>query len=261
MTTYNQVDITPAIGDIGVHTLTIESYDDAGGVYSTLKTDTVSITVTEFVRDTTFDSTMIITRGDYATFDVEYIYSLGVFIPVAINLKQPTDGTELNWVSFDEITASGYTEVQVDTSLLSGSGKHVLTLHSFDTSGTYATSDILKTDYVTLYVTDYIRDADLVQTITMRQDTPRTYSVPHCYAELTELFDDLGYTVNINLRQQDGTELPWVTITEVAGQSDIYIDPTHTMADPVGIYVLFLESYDTNDPEPDPLQKPTLRTD
>ena len=73
-------------------------------------------------------------------------------------------------------------------------------MHSFDTSGTYATSDILKTDYVTLYVTDYIRDADLVQTITMRQDTPRTYSVPHCYAELTELFDDLGYTVNINLR-------------------------------------------------------------
>ena len=95
----------------------------------------------------------------------------------------------------------------------------------------------------------------------MRQDTPRTYSVPHCYAELTELFDDLGYSVNINLRQQEGTELPWVTITEVTGESDIYIDPTDPMADPVGIYVLFLESYDTSDPEPDPLKKPTLRTD
>ena len=146
MTTYNQVDITPAVGDIGLHTLTIESYDHAGGVYSTLKTDTVTITVTEFVRDTAIDSYMIITRGDFTTFDVEYIYSLGVIIPVAINLKQPTDGTELSWVSFDEFTASGYTEVQVDTSLLSDSGKHSLTLHSFDTSGTYDPSENLKTD-------------------------------------------------------------------------------------------------------------------
>ena len=67
-----------------------------------------------------------------------------------------------------EFTAAGYTQVDIDTIPLSGSGKHTLTLHSFDTSGTYDSADNLKTDTVIIYVTDYVRDVDLVQTITIR---------------------------------------------------------------------------------------------
>lgn len=129
-------------------------------------------------------------------------------------------------------------------------------MYSFDTSGTLPSDRDLKEDTVILYVTDYIRNEDLVQTITMRQDSTRTYSVPHCFAELASV--PASYAISANLRQQPGTELPWVTITETTGQSDVFLDPT---LEPVGIYILWLESYDTNDPEPDPLLKPTLRTD
>ena len=95
------------ISDLGIHTLTLESFDNNGGVFSTLKTDIVQITVTELVRDTPVDTYFIITRGDLLSFNVENCYSSGVVLPVVINLRQPTDGTELAWVSFVEFT--GYT--------------------------------------------------------------------------------------------------------------------------------------------------------
>ena len=85
---------------MGAHTLTIESYDNNGGVFSTLYTDTVSILVTEFIRDAPVVPYMIITRGDFDSFNVEYIYSSGFYIPITANIRQPTDGTELNWVFF-----------------------------------------------------------------------------------------------------------------------------------------------------------------
>ena len=69
----------------------------------------------------------------------------------------------------------------------------------------------LKTDIVQVYVTDYIRADDLVDIITMRQDTPVTYPVPDVYAELTEL-PGLGFNLDIKVRQPSGSALSWVTI-------------------------------------------------
>ena len=53
-----------------------------------------------------------------------------------------------------------------------------------------------------VYVTDYVRNTDLVSTITIRKETsePYKYIVPHCYAELSDMEDDLGITVSVNLR-------------------------------------------------------------
>ena len=120
-----------------------------------------------------------------------------------------------------------------------------MTLESFDTFGTLMPTEILRTDVVTLYVTKYIRttspDIVLVQQITMRQDVVTSYDVPHCVAELSPL--PAEYSVAVRLRQKPGFELSWVTISEdpTNGKSVLTIDAS---AETVGIYLLYLESYD-----------------
>ena len=54
-----------------VLTLKLESFDDADDVKSTFYRDEVTIYVTDYIRDTPIISDMVITRGDFASFDVD----------------------------------------------------------------------------------------------------------------------------------------------------------------------------------------------
>ena len=73
--------------------------------------------MTEFKRDTPIIADMAITRGDSASFDVEYIYSeMEVYFgTLAINLRQPS-GAELDWVDLFEVPGSSLTRIDIDTS-------------------------------------------------------------------------------------------------------------------------------------------------
>lgn len=209
----------------GSYILTLQSFDtNSNGVESTLNTVTVSVIVTDFVRDPALPipTALLIKRGDFATFDVENVYSIIAIDPVDIDLRQ-LSGTELSFVDLiEQGGASTATTVDIytdDPALVPSSAVYTLTLESFDMNGVFDSIETLYTDYVTLYITDYIRDVALVSTITMRQDWTFTYDIPHCYAELTQL-PGLGYNIDVKLREKPGEELPWATpptFTYVAG--------------------------------------------
>ena len=76
--------------------------------------------MTEFKRDTPIIADMVITRGDSASFDVEYIYSeMEVYFgTLAINLRQPS-GAKLDWVDLFEVPGSSLTRIDIDTSDIS----------------------------------------------------------------------------------------------------------------------------------------------
>lgn len=81
----------------------------------------MTIYVTEFKRDTPIIADMVITRGDSASFDVEYIYSeMEVYFgTLAINLRQPSGGAKLDWVDLVEVPGSSLTRIDIDTSDIS----------------------------------------------------------------------------------------------------------------------------------------------
>lgn len=196
------VTVDTAAGPVtGFYTLTLQSFDtNSNGVESTLNSVAVTVVVTDYIRDVACITELVVTRGDLGSFDVQNVYSVEAIGTLAVNLRQLT-GSELVFVDF--IEATGVTTVEVTTSdptQVPDSAVYTLTLESFDTVGILDPAETLKTDIVTLYITDYIRDADLVQVITMRQDVPFTYVVPHCYAELTQL-PGLGYNIDVKLRE------------------------------------------------------------
>ena len=71
---------------VGVYTLTLESYDSSESApQATLKTDTVTIYKTEFVRSTSISSFLVILKGNLVSLSVEKTKSL-ITLPNTSNI-------------------------------------------------------------------------------------------------------------------------------------------------------------------------------
>ena len=84
----------------GTYTLVLESYDSSAGSSSeTLKTDTVTIYVSDFVRSTSSASYKVVTKASQATFTVDDVSS-SITLPTSatISLRQKA-GENLSFVT------------------------------------------------------------------------------------------------------------------------------------------------------------------
>ena len=69
--TINTADVTA-----GIYDLVLESYDSSlGSTSAALKTDTVTVYVTEYVRSTSLESYQVVMKGNQATFSVDDVSS------------------------------------------------------------------------------------------------------------------------------------------------------------------------------------------
>ena len=69
--TYNAASVTT-----GAYTLVLESYDSsAGSSLTTLKSDAVTVYVTDYVRSTAITSYQVVMKGSQATFSVDNVSS------------------------------------------------------------------------------------------------------------------------------------------------------------------------------------------
>lgn len=161
---------TPATGS---YSLTLQSFDlNSNGVAAaTLDTAVIQVIVTTFARDPALAiDKIVITRGDTTSFDVKKVVSSEAIGVIDVNLRE-LPGAELGYIAFFE--AADITTVEITTSdaaLVPASGIFMLQLESFDASGLLFPDPLetLYSDSITLYITDYVRDADLVSVITMR---------------------------------------------------------------------------------------------
>ena len=87
--------------------------------------------------------------------------------------------------------------------------------------------------------TAYIRDEAIPSSIEVEARGVIVLSVPHIRAE-----EDIGNVLAINLRQQEGTQLAFVSFAEETGFTDVLIDGS-TLATGTE-HVLVLESFNIN---------------
>ena len=126
----------------------------------------------------------------------------GVGYPLAINLRQSSGGTLLSFVLLTE--NSGQTKVDIDATGMPV-GYYDLYIESFDTLD--SNEPTLKTDWIIIEVTNYIRDEALETTVTITQGDTLTIEVPHCYSEIT-----ITPILAINLKQPvDSTYLSYIS--------------------------------------------------
>ena len=124
---------------------------------ATLKTDTVTVYVTEYVRSTSLESYQVVMKGRQETLSVDHVSS-SITLPTTatIALRQISSAA----LAFVTIT-NGATSATVTIDAASvTAGSYTLKLESYDSSAG-STSATLKTDTILVYVTEYARSASL----------------------------------------------------------------------------------------------------
>ena len=89
--------------------------------------------------------------------------------------------------------------------------------------------------------TRVVRDETLVESIEVRADTQFSLSVPHVYPE-----DVIGTQFVVDLRQQAGVELSFVTLSNGPTSTEVVIN---TVGVDPGDYILVIESFDSSSSE------------
>ena len=93
--TYNAASVTT-----GAYTLVLESYDSsAGSSLTTLKSDAVTVYVTEYVRSTSIASYQVVIKGSQATFSVDDVSSSITLPTTATIALRQTSSTTLSFVT------------------------------------------------------------------------------------------------------------------------------------------------------------------
>ena len=102
----------------GVYSLTLESIDSASDIKPeiALKTDTVTIYVTEYVRDKSIANYFVIPKGSNQKFSVEHVRpSITLPKPPKVGLRQKF-GEELPYLPFVSFkNGASSTEIEIDT--------------------------------------------------------------------------------------------------------------------------------------------------
>ena len=114
-------------------------------------------------------------------------------------------------------------------------GKYILKLESFDSSAS-ATQATLKADEVSIYVTDFVHFIEVQSSISIVAGNQGYLIIDHIQSLI-----NLPTVQKINMRQKSGSELPFVTLTNLDTSTDLSIDGTGVLP---GEYTLFLESFD-----------------
>ena len=172
---------------LGVYTLYLESFNtlDPAALNSnkpTLRTDIITIEVTLYVRDFPLETPVTITLGDTLTIQVPHVYSqIGITPALDINLMQPSDGTQLSFVSFNE-DETDHTKVIIETSGAGSHGVYPMYLYSFST---FNSLEVLREDTIFVEITNYIRDNPLVEAVTVKKDDLLVVIVPNVYSSIT----------------------------------------------------------------------------
>ena len=217
------------------YTLVLESYNsNSSSPQKTLKTDTVTVYVTDYVRSTAITSYQVVMKGSQATFSVDNVSS-SITLPTTakIALRQKT-GANLSFVTITNGATSA--SVAIDATGVT-TGTYTLVLESYDSSaGSSLTT--LKSDAVTVYVTDYVRSTAITSYQVVMKGSQATFSVDNVSSSIT-----LPTTAKIALRQKTGANLSFVTITNGATSASVAIDVTGVST---GTYTLVLESYDSS---------------
>ena len=97
--------------------------------------------------------------------------------------------------------------------------------------------------------TEYVRNEAPPTDITLEQGSTTALNIPHIYSALP-----IGNTLQINMRQQSGAELSFVSLSNLASLTKVKIDGSNLTN--LGDYELVLESFD----EANTVQS-TLKTD
>jgi len=118
---------------------------------------------------------------------------------------------------------------------------------------TFFVASTLPTSSVTLCAiavmgTRYLRVQSVVESLEMETGVFSYLTVPHIYSE-----EEIGNQLAVDLRQQGGAELEFVTFVNGVTSTEVIFDTTDVQ---IGVYYLVLESYDTSSNV-----KSTLKTD
>lgn len=219
---------------VGIYYLYLESFDTTDGLAPTLRTDMIQIEVTNYIRDVVLDSPLIITQGDILEIQVPNVDSEIAITPTLdINLRQPSDGTALGFITFVE--EAGYTRVIIDTNY-ADIGYETLFLESFNTLE--AGLSTLRLDQIEIQITGYVRDDPIVSSVQIRKDESLVIIVPNCYSSIA-----IATPLSVDIRQDPSSLLTFVSITEFSATSEVFIDATGL--EPYSTHDLYIQSYNT----------------
>ena len=113
--------------------------------------------MTEYVRSTSIASYQVVVKGSQATFSVDDVSSSITLPTTATIALRQTSSTTLSFVTI----TNGATSASVTISATGvTAGTYTLVLESYDSSAG-SSSDTLKTDTVTVYVTEYVRSTSI----------------------------------------------------------------------------------------------------
>ena len=102
-------------------------------------------------------------------------------------------------------------------------GLYSLTLESIDSAGDIKPEIALKTDIVTIYVTEYVRTTPVASQVIIRSGNEASLFVSHAYTTIALPTPHL-----INLRQKTTASLTYVAITNDATSASVVINTTST---------------------------------
>ena len=119
----------------GVYSLVLESVDKNSSLPTlVLKTDTVTIYKTEFVRSTSIPSVLVILKGNSETLSVEKTKSLITLPNTSSVLLRQKAGTELSFVTIiNGPSSNAYASVTINTKN-QAYGTYILVLEFYDST-------------------------------------------------------------------------------------------------------------------------------
>ena len=129
----------------------MESYDGSATplLQKTLSTDIITVYVTDFVRDVSIQSSILVTAGKKAYFNVDHVYA-SITLPSSLSLDlRQKNGSKLTFVTLTNDASS--TDVEIDATYLLPI-EYTLVLEAFESEGAFKGLS-LKTDTVTILVT------------------------------------------------------------------------------------------------------------
>ena len=161
-----------------------------------------------------------------------------------ITLRQPSDGSELSWVSFvDQPTA---TDVVINAVGVAA-GDYSITLETFDRANRSRLTTLMS-DTLTIKVFGFVRTNGFTDRQVSKDSGTDTSYIDHI-----EQSPASATVFEIEMRQDSASTLSWVTLTREATKTKIDINPA---SQSTGTYTLTLESFDRTSSS-----KPTLQTD
>lgn len=96
---------------------------------------------------------------------------------------------------------------------------HLWSKNVLPTSSTVAMEYYLREEIVQLEITTYVRDDPIVEAVAVPKDSTASIIIPNAYSSIS-----IQEVQSMDMRQMPGFELPFVSITELATTSTIFID-------------------------------------